>query len=212
MSPISIVFSTSNKDSFRWFDNLKALTDEELNEIIIHSRSATAAFFAELSDRCKPWTDENSLKYYGILWTTAEQINETGFTNQHETRIQDSYPLLADSETGETARSETKLARQFLWLISRVTCWAHALLILCALGRHAIQKMDDDQRAKLIQFIAQNHKPLFCRKLQEKAIQNKLHQIGRYNRTPLQTSMSLTYHRSQSKASFNTRLQKAQAG
>lgn len=185
MSPISIVFSTSNKPRFRWFDDLDALTDEELNEIIIHSRSATAAFSAELSDRCKPWRDEKSIRYYNMLWTTVDQINQTGFTYQHETRIQGSYSLLADSETGETARSETKLARQFLWLISRVTCWAHALLILCALGRHAIQKMDDDQRAKLIQFIAQNHKPLFCRKLQEKAIQHNLHQIGRYNRTPL---------------------------
>lgn len=54
MSPISITFGTSTNPRFQWFDSLKGLADEELDEIAVHCRSATAAIFTELSDRRNP--------------------------------------------------------------------------------------------------------------------------------------------------------------
>jgi hypothetical protein len=57
MSPISITFSTPTNPRFQWFDSLKDLIDEELDEIAIYYRSATAAIFTELSDRRNPWKD-----------------------------------------------------------------------------------------------------------------------------------------------------------
>lgn len=69
------------------------------------------------------------------------------------------------------------MARQYLWLISRVVGWSYALLILCALGKHRIQRLDEDQRVKLIKYINKRRSSLFCPKLEDPATQCNLHQI-----------------------------------
>jgi hypothetical protein len=45
------------------------------------------------------------------------------------------------------------------------------------LGKHRVQKLDEDQRVKLIKHISKHRDSLFCRRLEDKAIQDDLHQI-----------------------------------
>jgi len=177
MSSISITFGTPTNPKFQWFDDLKGLTDEELDEIVIHCRSATAAFFTELSDRRQPWKDRKVEAYYDMLLKNANHINRRGLTNEHKGYLNNLYTLLADPSDAQTERNDMKVARQYLWLVSRVIGWSYALLILCALGKHKIQKLDEDQRIKLFKHITQHRDSLFCSKLKDKAVPCNLHEI-----------------------------------
>lgn len=76
MSATSIIFRTPTNPRFQWFDSFKDLTDKELNEIAIHCRNATAAFFTELSDRRQPWKDHTLKKYQDMLLKSASRIYE----------------------------------------------------------------------------------------------------------------------------------------
>ena len=77
----------------------------------------------------------------------------------------------------DDARNEIKVVRQFLWLVSRVIGWSYALLILCTLGKHKLQKLDEDRRVKLVKYITQHRGSLFCPGLEVKAVRCNLHQI-----------------------------------
>jgi hypothetical protein len=153
MSPISITFGTPTNPSFQWYDSFKGLADEELKEIVIHCRSATAAFFTEFSDRRKPWKDRTLEDYHDMLLENANRINRRGLTDKHKGYLKNLYPFLADPGDAQIERNETKVARQYLWLVSRVIGWSYALLILCALGKHRLQKLDEDRRVKLVKYI-----------------------------------------------------------
>jgi hypothetical protein len=177
MSPISITFATSTNPELKWIDSFEGLRDEEIEEIIVHCRAATASFFAELCDRRKPWNDRTLENYRDMLLENANRINEKGFTKGHQLHLNDLFTSLSDPCDAQTERSEAKVARQFLWLISRVIGWSYALLILCTLGKHRVQKLDEDQRVKLIKHISKHRDSLFCRRLEDKAIQDDLHQI-----------------------------------
>jgi len=177
MSPISITFGTPTNPSFQWYDSFKDLADEELEEIVIHCRSATAAFFTELSDRRKPWKDRTLEDFHDMLLENAIRINRRGLTDEHEGYLKNLYPFLADPGDAQIERNETKVARQYLWLVSRVIGWSYALLILCALGKHRLQKLDEDRRVKLVKYITQHRDSLFCPKLADKAFRCKLHHI-----------------------------------
>ena len=183
----SINFSTPGKPNLRWFDSLKDLTDKELNAIAIQSRSATAAVFSELSDRSNPWQDQTLEAYHKKLLENADQINREGLTKEHETYLNTYLVGLSD------ARNEIKVLKQFLWLISRVIGWPYALLLLCALGIHKLQRLDEDQRTKLVKYIAQHRDSLFCPILHEKAVCCKLHRICM--NLPFCISVSTDYRR-----------------
>ncbi len=177
MSPISITFGTSINPNFKWSDSLVDLTDKELDELVVHCRSATAAFFTELSDRQKPWKDHKLEQYYDILLENVNYINRKGLSTQHGLNLHDLYIFLADPSDTQTERNEIKVVRHFLWLISKVIGWSYALLILCALGRHKVQRLDDDQRVKLAKHIINHRTTLFCPILEDKAIECNLYQI-----------------------------------
>ena len=177
MSQITIAFGTSANRSFRWFDNFKNLTTEDLDEIIIQCRSATAAFLAELVDRRRPWTDRALENYYVTLQQNAKRINNKGLTEKHKLQLDGVYTTLADPGDTQSERSEKKVARHFLWLISRVIDWSYALLILCALGKNKVEKLDEDQRVKIIKFIFQRRESLFCPRLEKMSETCKLDQI-----------------------------------
>lgn len=177
MSPISITFRTPTNPEFKWFNSFEGLTDEELEEIAVHCRSATAAFFTELSDRRTARKDRTVESYHDMLLGNAEGINRKGFTDDHKLCLNNLYTFLADPVGAQTERDDNKLARQHLWLVSRVMDWSYALLILCALGKNKLHKLNEDQRIKLIKHIAQHPDSLFYPKLKDKAIQCNLHQI-----------------------------------
>lgn len=177
MSGISITFGAPTKPHFNWYDSFEGLTDEELDEIVLHCRSATAAFFSELSDRRKPWKDSTLEAYYDQLRRNANHINEKGLTKEYTPHLQGLYLYLADPDGRQDKRNDVKVARHFLWLVSRVIDWSYALLILCSLGRHKVQKDDEDQRVKLIKYIAINRATLNCPRLEDEATQCKLYEI-----------------------------------
>ena len=174
MSSLSITFGTPTNPRFQWFDNLKDLANEELDEIAVHCRSATAAIFTELSDRSNPWKDQTLEGYYDMLLKTVNQINGNGLTHEHELYLNNLYRYLAGPDD---VRNEIKVVRQFLWLVSRVIGWSYALLILCALDKHRLQKLDEDRRVKLVKHITQQRDSLFCPILEDKAVRCNLHQI-----------------------------------
>ena len=177
MSPITIAFSTLANRDFRWFDNLQGLTTEELNEFIIQCRSATAAFLTELTDRQRPWKDSILEDYCDKLQRGANRINKKGLTKEHKLQLQEVHKLLAEPGDTQTERQSKIIARQFLWLISRVVGWSYALLTLCALGKNKVERMDEDQRVKIIKFIIQCRRSLFCLSLEEMSITCNLGQI-----------------------------------
>ena len=188
MSSISVTFGTPTNPSFQWFDSLKGLADEELDEIAIHCRSATAAIFTELSDRRNPWKDQTLEEYHKLLLKTANRINRKGLTNKNKLYLNDLNTYLAGPDD---ARNEIKVVRQFLWLVSRVIGWSYALLILCALGKHRLQKLDEDRRIKLVKHITQHSDSLLCPVLEDKADLCKLHQIRMTIPPRLVTSIEL---------------------
>lgn len=177
MSEISITFGTPANPKFRWVDSFEGLTDEELDEIVVHCRSATAAFFTELSDRRQPRKDFTLEGYYDKLLKDANHINKKGFTEEHALQLNHLYKSLADPGNAQDERNEIKAARHFLWLVSKVIGWPYALLILCTLGKHKMRKLNEDQRVKLIKYITKHRGMLFCPRLKDKAIQCDLHQI-----------------------------------
>ena len=184
MSSISIVFGTPTNPNFEWYDGFKDVTDDELDEIAIYCRSATAAVVTELSDRRNPWTDRTLADYQETLLENATLINIKGLTNEHEGYLDNLYGYLAGPGN---ARNEVKIARQFLWLISKVTDWAQALLVLCTLGKHKLQKIDEDRRVKLVEYVVQHRDRLFCPLLKDEAVRCNLQQI-RMNLPPLYSS------------------------
>ncbi len=174
MSPIRITFGTPTTPEFQWFDSFKGLTEEELDEIVIHCRSATAASFAELSDRRDPWEDRTLEGYYDGLLNTANQIKRRGLTREEELDSKELHTYLAGPDD---ARNEIKMVRKFLWLVSRVIGWSYALLLHCTLGKHKLQKLDEDRRVKLVKYIIRHRDSLFCPKLEDQATRCNFHQI-----------------------------------
>ena len=177
MSATSIILSTPTNPKFQWFDSFKDLTDKELNEVAVHCRSATAALFTELSDRRHPWKDQKLEDYQDMLLKNANQIKEEGLNNEHELYLDRLCTFLADPDDAQTERIEIKMVRQYLWLVSRVIGWSYVLLILYTLGKDKLQKLDEDQRIKLVKHIVQNRDSLSCPRLEEKAIYCNLCQI-----------------------------------
>lgn len=205
MSPINIIFRTPTNPNFTWLDNFKGVEDQELDEIAIHCRSATAAIFTELSDRRNPWKDRTLEDYQAMLLKNAHQINEEGLTYEHEVYLDNLYTYLAGP--GD-ARNEVKMVRHFLWLVSRVMDWSYALLLLCTLGKHRLQKLDEDRRVKLIKYITQDRDSLSCPTLKDRAIQCRLHQICMNHLLHIENSLKC--FRYEDRPSTHKRLQEAE--
>lgn len=176
MSAISITFSTPAQLHFNWYDSLESLTDEELEELTVHCRGAMAALFTELSDRRKSCRAPEA--YSDMLLRTAKYINRVGFTKDHESYLRDLYLFLAEPDDRQIERSDLKVVRQFLWLISRLTNWSYALLILCTLGKHKMQVLNEHERTKLTKSIIKHRADFQCPRLEDKASQCNLQQIG----------------------------------
>ncbi len=209
MSPISIPFATATNPGFQWLDSFESLGNEEIEDVIILLRGVIAVCFAVLTDRRKPWSDTKLEDSYDMLQTTAERINNEGFTENHELYLDNLHQYLAGPSDAQKERNEPKAARQYLRLVSIAVGWSYALLILCALGKWRLQNLDDDQRVKILRYVFEKRGSLFCSRLEDKAVQCDLHQIRRSRRS---TSLRLLkHHRCQSRTSPYKGQQKAPA-
>ncbi|KAL9124348.1 MAG: hypothetical protein Q9217_006315 [Psora testacea] len=173
-SRIAVTLASPTHPEFNWLDSFESLEEEEIEGIILILRGALAAFSAELTDRRKPWMDQALENYKEKLQQTAKQINEQGLTETHEANLDSLKLSLAQTGCAQTERKESKpskAGRQYLWLISNVIGWPYVLLIICALGKHRMERIDEDQRVKLLRWIAKHRESLFCRTLEDRAIQ-----------------------------------------
>lgn len=175
MSQISITFATPTNPDFKWLDSLRGLREEEIEEIIIHLHGALAAFFAELTDRDRPWEDSALEDYFQELQKKASEINRGGLSEELN------WDLLPTSPTAlgnaQPDRRDTKIVRQFIWQVSRVVGWAFALLVLLALDKPTLLKLNEYQRVKLLKHIGQHRASLHCPALEDKATQAQLEKI-----------------------------------
>ena len=108
---------------------------------------------------------------------SAETINSIGVSEIQEKHLNTFDLYLTGRKNAPEERKQFKTARQYLWLVSRELGWPFALLILCALGRWRLQNLFDEQRAKILKYVAHNSSSLRCPRLKEKAIQCNLQQI-----------------------------------
>lgn len=90
MSPVNITFNTPSVPSFRWYESHERLTIQELNELVMQCRGATAAFSTELNNRhCPHKEDEEAC--YQRLEQTAKCINYQGLQKAHTINMQGLY-------------------------------------------------------------------------------------------------------------------------
>ncbi|KAL8781521.1 MAG: hypothetical protein Q9213_005970 [Squamulea squamosa] len=177
MSPISILFSTDDRPKFNWFENHKALKTTELNELVILCRGATAAFSAELTRRSKQSTDRSLEAQLRKLQQIAETIREHGVQDVQEAAklvkpkwyskfgpewVQESYNALRDPTSACVEPNASRLARHYIWLVSRILGWAHALLILFTFGFDFLRKLNELHRAELLTYLVKHCNGLLC--------------------------------------------------
>lgn len=174
MSSIDVIFSTPTYRQFRWWDNLKSLQEGEVEELIMNLRGALSAFSAELADRRQPWCDNKMENYKKLLQNTAQEINKQGLTQTHETYLDSLNSFLIEAGCGHQMNKTSRAMAQYLGFFSTVIGWPYVFLIFCTLGKYKIEHLNEDQRIKLLTYIAQNREMLFCRELQNKAIQRNL--------------------------------------
>ena len=208
MSPIDITFATPTHPEFKWLDSFESLGEEEIKGFIVTLRGALSAFSTELIDRRKPYKDQTLENHELMLQETAKHINTQGLTKTHEIYLGNLDSALAQAACAQAERKESKAARQYLWLISQVIGWPYVLLVFCALGKHKVEHLNEDQRIKIVKYIAKHRESLFCRRLDDKAIQCQFQEYGmNLNSIPL---CLLEYRRHGNPPSTYTRLQKAE--
>lgn len=150
MPAFSITFSAPSKPHFHWYDSFEDLTDSEITEFAFLCRNATAAFFGEVTERRNPCQDLGVENYYDLLHHNVNWINDHGINKVYEANLEDFETYMVGPADSQDKRRDRWLVRQFLWSILRVTYWSNVLLIFCALGKNKLQKLNDDQRVKLL--------------------------------------------------------------
>ena len=131
---------------------------------------ALAAFFAELIDRRKPWTDQQFENIKPKFHETAKIMNEQRLTEMHDGQLNNLKLFLAQTGSAQK-RTECKNGRQYFLLISNVIGWFYVFLIFCVLGKHKMERMIEEMRVKVFKYIATHRESLFCRRIEDKTIQ-----------------------------------------
>ncbi len=175
MPPVGITFRTSSSSKLRWLDSFEDLEDEEIEELILHCRNAAASLDAELLQRRQRLECDTLKNLCDMLLKYADETNQSGFVRGNHD-LDDLYTFVANTDNVE--RRDAKIARQYLWFMSRVMhCWSYALLILCTFGKNRVIRFNEVMRACLIKHIVRHHVRLFCPVLRAKAIELNLDQI-----------------------------------
>lgn len=177
MSSINITFGTPNGLNLQWFNSFDRLADGELDQLALLCCNAISALHVEILDRREPWDDQTIEKYYIELLESAIRINKDGLTSQHNSHLVEPYTLLKDPPPNTKESNDIKTFRRYLWSISKVAGWSYALLVLCTMGKHKMQKLDEHQRVKLLKRIVQHRDVLFCPSLEQVAFCHNLQQI-----------------------------------
>lgn len=211
MSRIDIILTTPTHPEFNWLDSFGSLEGEKIERVILIFRDALTVFSAELSDRREPSTNRALEDYKKKLQEIAKQINKQGLTETHKGDLNSLKISLTQAGSAQVEREESqpsKTGRQYLRFISNVIGWPYALLIFCALGKYKVKRINEVQRIKLLKYVAEHRKLLFCQILEDRAVQFRC-QEKRMNLTSI-FSCVLKYCRYQSRPFTYSRLQEAQ--
>lgn len=176
-STTSVTLSTPKRSSIQWVYGLDDVTDEEIKELALQCRTAANALETELAGRRSPQDDKMLKKYCNSLQSSARQITKSGtLTEEHRQQLEGTNSFIQIMIGNITLdHYELKIARDFVWLISRWLGWPFALLAICSLGKSNLRKMTDAQRVKILQYMSTNG-ALSCDVLNEKARKLGLYQ------------------------------------
>lgn len=168
---ISISYHTPTKPDCPSFGGLAGLPDNELDEIAFQLRSATAAVSTELSKR--HGTKEAKVDCDDLL-EKANIVKSEGSTSDQKGSIRNFLTYM----TGPgLVHRNIKKGQRFLWLISSTTGWSHAILLFHVLGKRKIQRLREEERVKLVEYVAQNRDLLYCPTLDDSEACHKLDRI-----------------------------------
>ncbi|KAL9120183.1 MAG: hypothetical protein Q9187_003262 [Circinaria calcarea] len=169
-STTSVTLSTSTRSSIQWVYGLDDVTDEEIKELALQCRTAAYALETELAGRRSPQDDQLLIKYCNSLQSNARQITKScTLSKEHRQQLEGTNSFI-QIMIGNTTLDhyELKIARDFVWLISRWLGWPFALLVICSLGKNKLRKMNDAHRVKILKYISTNG-ALSCDVLNKKA-------------------------------------------
>lgn len=179
MLPFSIPCATATGLELSWLEGFEDVRNEEIENAIILLRGMTAACTVELADRSELSSEDIQDAFRHRLHATAKRINKRGFSPDHETYLNNWRGYILEASDAQKERNENKAARQYLRLLSMAVGWSHALLVLCALGKSCLRRLDDNQRVKILRYVSRNRGSLSCSRLEEKAKQFDLERMRR---------------------------------
>ena len=161
MFPIMLIFSMPINSSFKWSDSCEDLTEEQLYELILHCHSATAAFFSKLLSWYYLSKNNELDSYYKIIQQCINHIKR-GFVKDYMPQLHNIHKFLTYFND-----DEAECIKTFLWLILKIINWFYILLILCALNKHKINKLNKDSHIKITKFIIKWYESFFYLKLEK---------------------------------------------
>jgi hypothetical protein len=196
-----IAFSTSKRPKFTWIDTFEGVQDAELEELIVECRSALHSLEAEFAARQKPQVDTKLIYCYARLQDKATRINNLGWLGTKDRgALEEADTFLRALSSGHISSSQTRKTRkdggmykQLLWLISRVAGPEYALLLICSVARHNVERLNSFQSASLVKYVARNCDSLSCRVLEEKANEVGLLERASGKRKRCQRSPSIAW-------------------
>jgi hypothetical protein len=177
MCPAHIAFSTPKRLKFTWTDTFEDVENAELEQLIIECRGALHSLEAELAARQNPRVDTTLEDCYARLQKKARTINTMGaLSNKDRASLDEARTFLEALRSGLIDSSQTRETRkggaiyeQLLWLISRVTGPAYALLLICSVTKRTVGRLNSFQSAILVKHMARYYDSLSSRALEVEA-------------------------------------------
>ncbi|KAI1382613.1 uncharacterized protein F4822DRAFT_435289 [Hypoxylon trugodes] len=143
------------------------LNNEEIEGLIIESQHLTELLQAELRLR-GAGVAEDFIQGRDVR-RKAENIQKYGLTSSDRELIADANHLgmavirggLNSAKHGLTQWKHISYTK-LIWLVANVTTSAHALLLVIALGKNRLEKINLMERSRLVSFIKQHETTLLC--------------------------------------------------
>lgn len=151
--------------SFPWNSSLKEVWDTDLEAFLYQCRTAISSIEAELEQRRKDVHPKKTMGFKslsGRLQNCAERIKITHIlNNQQAANVKTAVEIMT---TNQTTRFE-KIYQDVLNDISRLCGPEVVLLCAAALGKHKISHLNQDDRARLLDYLTKKNSTLLVDRL-----------------------------------------------
>lgn len=142
MHQCSVAFSTSTKPSFSWVDGFDDVGIDELHQLHIICRYATASLQAEISRRTAPRPEE-SQQWLESLQQNVESLGP--LCAKEKAKVKTAF----STEDG-TERNALEF-REFVWLIRTAVCMRAAVVVAIFESPSSLGSVGFPKRATFIQ-------------------------------------------------------------